>query len=53
MYGKPIPPVAGAAGLAFTGFYAGTAVLVAIVLLILGAVLLRVSYFRRQAKDVR
>ena len=46
MYGKPIVPVAGG-GLAVTGVYAGTTIVVAIIALILGLVLIRVAYFRR------
>lgn len=51
MYSRPIPPMAGGA-LAVTGFYAGTAVIIGIVLLIVGIVLLRISYMRRHASDV-
>lgn len=46
MYGKPIPPMAGG-GLAVTGFYTGSAIIIGILLLIIGLVLLRISYFRR------
>lgn len=52
MYGKPIPPIAGG-GLAVTGFYTGSAIVIGIVLLIIGIVLLRVSYFHRHASDVQ
>lgn len=46
MYGRPIPPIAGG-GLAVTGFYTGSAIIIGILLLIIGIVLLRISYFRR------
>ncbi len=46
MYGKPIPPVTAAGALAATGIYAGSAVLIGIIALILGVVLVRVAYFR-------
>lgn len=52
MYGKPIPPIAGG-GLAVTGFYTGSAIVIGIVLLIIGIVLLRISYFHRHASDVQ
>ena len=52
MYGKPIPPMAGG-GLAVTGFYTGSAIIIGIVLLIIGIVLLRISYFHRHAADVQ
>lgn len=50
MYAKPITPVAGTAALAATGVYAGTAVIVAIVLTIVGIVLIRVAHFRHQRR---
>ncbi len=51
MYAKPIAPVASAGALAATGIYAGTAVLVAVLAVIVGVVLLRVAYFRRNTKS--
>jgi hypothetical protein len=48
MYGK----VAGAgtvAALPLTGFYTGMALVLALVLLVLGAVLVRISYLKRSA----
>lgn len=48
MYGRPTPMVP---GLAVTGFYTGSAVIIGVVLLIIGIVLLRMSYFHRHATD--
>ncbi|MEP6629944.1 MAG: hypothetical protein ABJA89_05705 [Lapillicoccus sp.] len=50
MYSKPIAPVAGGAALAATGVYAGTAVVAAVIAVIVGLVLIRVAYFRRDRK---
>lgn len=50
MYSKPFTPVAGGAALAATGVYAGTAVVAAILAVIVGLVLIRVAYFRRAQK---
>ncbi len=47
MYGRPLPVATGTVGLAATGFYAGTAVVIGIVLLIVGLVLVRMTYLRR------
>lgn len=47
MYGKPIAPVAGGGALAATGVYAGTTIVAAIIILIVGLVLIRVAYFRQ------
>lgn len=47
MYAKPMVPVAGGAALAATGVYAGTAVVIAVVTVVVGIVLIRVAYFRR------
>jgi len=49
MYGKPVPPIGG--GLAVTGFYTGSAIVITIVLLIVGAVLIRISYMRQHPAD--
>ncbi len=51
MYSKPLAPVAGGAALAATGVYAGTAVVAAVIAVIVGLVLLRVAYFRRARKS--
>ncbi len=55
MYGRPMGPgiVGGGVGLSVTGFYAGTAMIVALVLVVLGAALVRVSYMKRRAADDR
>lgn len=50
MYTKPFVPVAGGAALAATGVYAGTAIVAAVVAVIVGLVLIRVAYFRRGRK---
>lgn len=50
MYAKPFAPVVGGAALAATGVYAGTAVVAAIMAVIVGLVLVRVAYFRRGRK---
>ncbi len=52
MYGPPRPPIVGG-GLAVTGFYTGSAVVIGLVLLIVGIVLLRMSYFHRHPADVK
>ncbi len=51
MYSKPVAPVAGAGVLAATGVYAGTAVIIAVIAVILGVVLLRAAHFRRNGKN--
>lgn len=50
MYGRPTPPIMGG-GLAVTGFYTGSAIIIGIVLLIIGAVLIRMSYMRQHPAD--
>ncbi len=52
MYGSPLPVATGTVGLAATGFYAGTAVVIGIVLLVVGLVLLRMTYLRRHSEPV-
>ncbi len=51
MYGKPIGPgvIGGGAALPVTGFYTGTAILLALVLLVAGGVLIRMSYLKHSA----
>ncbi len=51
MYGKPIGPgmIGGGAALPVTGFYAGSLMIMALILLILGGVLIRMSYLKRTA----
>ncbi len=51
MYAKPMVPVAGGAALAATGVYTGTAVIVAVVAVVVGLVLIRVASFRRGRPD--
>jgi len=55
MYGKPIGPgvIGAGAALPVTGFYLGSAMLIALVLLILGGVLVRISYLRRSAVSAK
>ena len=55
MYGKPIGPgvIGGGAALPVTGFYTGSALILALVLLIAGGVLIRMSYLKRAAAGDR
>lgn len=55
MYGKTLGTgvIGGGAALPVTGFYTGSAVILAFVLLIAGGVLIRISYLKRTAASNR
>ncbi len=54
MYGKPLGVVgggvAGGGTLAYTGFYVGGAILAALALIVVGLLVVRVSYLERTAR---